>query len=104
MAFPISYEWHDLVGNLGVLLVLGTYLLAQMGRMEMRRPAYSLANASGALLILVSLIHNFNLSSFVIEIIWLLISIYGLLRWRAERAQLKSRAAEGLNRRAGSAE
>ena len=77
----MSYEWHDFLGNVGVLLILAAYLFAQMGRLDISRPAYSLANGIGALLILVSLLHNFNLSSFVIEIAWLLISIYGLLRW-----------------------
>ena len=47
----------------------------------MKRPGYSLLNGLGALLIMVSLIYNFNLSSFVIEIAWLMISAYGLWRW-----------------------
>ncbi|MEM8767829.1 MAG: hypothetical protein AAGE43_10320 [Pseudomonadota bacterium] len=79
----MTYEWHDLVGNLGVLLVLGTYLGVQMERMDVRQPAYSLANALGAVLIIVSLNFNFNLSSFIIEIAWLSISLLGLYRsWR----------------------
>jgi uncharacterized membrane protein len=82
----MTYEWHDLVGNLGVFLVLATYLLIQMGRIEISRPGYSLANAAGAVLIIVSLLHNFNLSSFIIEIAWLLISLYGLFRWLRERS------------------
>ena len=77
----MTYEWHDLIGNLGVACVLGTYLLAQMGRMEIRHPGYSSLNALGAVLIIVSLLHDFNLSSFIIEIVWLSISLYGLLRW-----------------------
>ncbi len=81
----MNYAWHDLVGNLGVLLVLGTYLFVQMGRMDLRTPAYSLANAAGAILILVSLFYDFNLSSFVIEIAWLGISLFGLLRWQRDR-------------------
>ena len=81
----MSYEWHDLVGNLGVVLVLGSYLLVQMGRLDMRRPAYSGSNALAALLIIVSLLYDFNLSSFLIEIAWFLISLYGLLRWQLER-------------------
>ncbi len=81
----MTYQWHDLVGNLGVLCVLATYLLVQMGRMDIRRPTYSAANAGGAILIIVSLLHNFNLSSFVIEIAWLTISLYGLSRWLRER-------------------
>ena len=83
----MTYEWHDLVGNGGVLLVLGTYLFVQMGRMDIRRPGYSVANALGAVLIIVSLLHDFNLSSFVIEISWLAISLYGLSRWLRERRQ-----------------
>ena len=81
------YEWHDLVGNIGVLIILGCYFAAQSGRVDIARPAYSLWNAAGALLILVSLLHNFNLSSFIIEIAWLLISLYGLFRWVKERSR-----------------
>lgn len=86
----MTYEWHDLVGNLGVFCVLATYLLVQMGRMDIRRPTYSLTNAAGAILILVSLLHDFNLSSFVIEIAWLLISLYGLIRWLRDRNRVQT--------------
>ena len=43
----MTYEWHDLVGNIGVFCVLATYLLVQMGRMDIRRPTYSATNATG---------------------------------------------------------
>lgn len=79
------YEWHDFVGNMGVVLILACYFGAQTGRMDIRLPAYSLLNGAGALLIIVSLIHNFNLSSFVIELAWLAISGYSLLRWLRTR-------------------
>ena len=72
--------------------VLATYLLVQLGRMDLRRPAYSATNATGAILILVSLLHDFNLSSFVIEIAWLLISLYGLTRWLRDRNATESSA------------
>lgn len=94
----MSYGWHDLVGNLGVMLVLGTYLLVQMGRMDLRTPAYSLANAGGAVLILVSLLYDFNLSSFVIEIVWLLISLFGLIRWQRQRSLDGSQSMEAAER------
>ena len=77
----MDYQWHDLVGNAGVAAILACYFLAQTGRMDISRPGYSLLNGLGALLIMVSLIYNFNLSSFVIEIAWLTISGYGLWRW-----------------------
>lgn len=79
----MSYGWADAVGNLGVLLVLGTYLGLQLGRLDSRRMAYSACNAAGAALLLVSLSVNFNLSSVIIEVFWLAISFVGL--WRVLR-------------------
>ena len=80
----MSYEWHDLVGNLGVVCILGTYLLLQLGRMNPGMLSFSLINGLGAMLILVSLAVDFNLSSFIIEIFWLAISVVGI--WRSLRA------------------
>jgi hypothetical protein len=76
----LSYEWHDFVGNLGVLCVLGTYLYLQLGRMHASMLSFSLINGLGAVLILVSLAIDFNLSSFIIEIAWLTISLIGVYR------------------------
>jgi hypothetical protein len=84
----VNYTWADAVGNLGVLLVLGAYLGLQLGRMEARGPGYSACNAVGAVLLLVSLTVNFNLSSVIIEIFWLAISLVGLGRyWRQRRSR-----------------
>jgi multisubunit Na+/H+ antiporter MnhB subunit len=74
----MGYEWHDFIGNIGVVLVLGTYLMLQLGRMNAQTVAYSALNGLGAIFILVSLLVDFNISSFIIEIAWLLISAMGL--------------------------
>ncbi len=74
----MGYEWHDFVGNVGVMLVLAMYLLLQLGRLDPRTLKYSLFNALGAGLILVSLAIDFNMSAFAIEAAWLLISIVGV--------------------------
>ena len=79
------YSWHDVLGIAGVILILASYLLLQMGRLDANAPAYSLSNALGSVLILISLSHNFNLSAFVIEGVWLLISLYGFTRFLARR-------------------
>lgn len=76
----MSYGWHDVLGNIGVLLVLGTYLLLQLERIAANAIPYSLVNAVGAALIIVSLTQDFNLSAFVIETAWLIISVYGVAR------------------------
>lgn len=76
----LSYDWTDFIGNVGVLLILATYLLLLLERVESRSLLYSAANAIGALLILVSLYFKFNLSAFIVEFFWLLISVVGLVR------------------------
>jgi hypothetical protein len=76
----LTYGLHDFVGNIGVLLVLLAYLLLQVEKLSLNSLMYSLLNLVGSLLIMVSLFFNFNLSSFIIEVAWLLISIYGLVR------------------------
>jgi hypothetical protein len=73
----MEYAWHDFIGNIGVVLVLGTYLLLQLGRMNAQTLAYSALNGLGAVFILVSLVVDFNMSSFIIEVAWLLISVMG---------------------------
>ncbi len=76
----LNYQWHDLIGNLGVVLIVGPYFWMQIGRISGQSPVYSLVNAVGAAFILVSLYFNFNLSAAIIEIFWLAISLMGAIR------------------------
>lgn len=75
-----GYAWHDLVGNLGVLMILGTYFALQADRIDAKSVAYSALNALGAGSITVSLLFDFNLSAFVVEAAWVAVSVYGLAR------------------------
>jgi hypothetical protein len=72
------YAWYDILGTLGVALIILTYILLQLGRLRSEQLAYSLFNALGAALILVSLYFSFNFPSFVVEFFWLLISLFGI--------------------------
>ena len=74
--------WSDMVGYVGVALVVGSYFLLQSGRVLSTSPRFALANAVGAALIIVSLVYDFNWPSFVIEIFWFAASVYGLIRNR----------------------
>ncbi len=88
----MTYSWHDLLGNIGVVLILATYLLLQLEKLSATSLLYSATNGLGALLILVSLIYQFNLSAFIIEAFWLLISIYGIVRYFSRnRSRLAAR-------------
>ena len=70
--------WYDVVGLMGVILVLSAYLLLQLQRINHQAPLYSALNTLGAGAILVSLFFDFNLSAVFIEAAWLLISLFGL--------------------------
>lgn len=76
----MDYSFYDFLGNIGVLLILVMYLSLQTDKISSRSLIYSLLNALGAFLILISLYFEFNLSAFIIEIFWLMISLYGLYK------------------------
>jgi paired small multidrug resistance pump len=76
----MNYYWHDIVGNIGAVIILVSYMLMQMGRLKNEGLWYSILNIIGSICIVLSLSMNFNLSAFVIEICWLVLSIVGLLR------------------------
>jgi len=66
-------------------MILFAYWQIQREKWGPENWAYSAVNGLGAGLILISLMVNFNLSAFIIEICWLLISIYGLFRVFSKR-------------------
>ncbi len=74
----MQYTFYDFVGNIGTLIIIGTYLLLQFGKIKSETLRYSLLNATGAGLILISLVHSFNFSAFIVEFFWLLISLFGI--------------------------
>jgi hypothetical protein len=76
----LDYNWFDLVGNIGVLLMVVAYLLLQLEKLSSSAVSYLLLNAVGAILVMVSLMFRFNLSAFFMEAFWLLISLYGLAK------------------------
>ena len=76
----MDYNWFDLVGNIGVLLMVVAYLLLQLEKLSSSAVSYLLLNAVGAILVMVSLMFRFNLSAFFMEAFWLLISLYGLAK------------------------
>lgn len=76
----LNYSWYDLAGNVGVGLIIGSYLLLQLNRWHSRQLRYSLVNALGALLVILSLFFDFNLSAFLVEFFWLLVSLLGVAK------------------------
>jgi hypothetical protein len=68
----------DLVGMVGVILVVAAYFFLMAGHWKVEKMLFSLTNLGGALCILFSLFFHWNLASVVIELIWVVISCYKL--------------------------
>jgi hypothetical protein len=77
----MNYGLLDFVGNVGVVVLMVTYLLLQLNRLRSDDLSYSLLNAIGAALIVLSLLVNFNLSALLMEVFWVLISFVGIYRY-----------------------
>jgi len=75
------YSVYDIIGNLGVILIVGSYLLLQINRITSTSLSYSIMNLLGASFVLLSLIQNFNLSAFIIELFWIGISLIGIVNY-----------------------
>jgi paired small multidrug resistance pump len=75
-----AFAWYDGVGIAGTLMVLVAFFLLQSGRLSGSSLAYQLLNLFGAGGVLVSLLGTFNPAVFVLELTWVLISAYGILR------------------------
>lgn len=71
---------YDLLGVFGSLMIIAAYFATQRGWVEASDWRFPLANLLGAGLILASLMVAWNLAAFVMEMFWIAISIYGLVR------------------------
>jgi predicted membrane protein len=74
----LQIQWPTIVGIIGTLIVLLAFFLLQARKLHGNGAVYQLLNAIGAAAIIVSLCYQFNLASMLLEIVWLLISLYGL--------------------------
>jgi multidrug transporter EmrE-like cation transporter len=90
----MSYGLLDLVGNIGVVILIVTFLMLQLNKIPSDGLAYSVLNAVGASLIVVSLLFDFNLSALLMEVFWVLISFVGIYRYFRLKA-LRSETLDG---------
>ena len=77
----------NIIGMLGTSMVVGTYFLLQLNKLDAKGLAYNSWNLVGAILLLISLLIHFNLASFVIELFWIAASLVGLYNYWKRRKQ-----------------
>ena len=77
------FQW---LGFAGMVFIVWAYLILQMGKHTINSLHYQLLNLIGAVLLLISLFVHFNLGSFLIEVFWIGITVYGLYKiWREKK-------------------
>ena len=76
----------DLIGFVGVALLIGTYALLQFDKIDPKGFWYSFNNMMVAILVTVSLVYTPNLASLVIEFFWFIISAYGIYMYFRRKA------------------
>jgi hypothetical protein len=74
-----SYDIYEFIGNIGVIILIGTYFLHTMDKIK--NPInYSILNIISAIFLLINLTVHVNLSAIIIEIFWILISLIGIIK------------------------
>jgi len=73
-------QFSDVIGLLGVAIILITYFLLQPNRLQLEQMLYSLLNLFGVILIFISLLFDWNLAAFIIKVSWILICLYGIYK------------------------
>jgi hypothetical protein len=71
----------DLIGFTGVALLIITYAMLQLDKIDPKGFWYSFNNLIVAILVTVSLVYTMNIASMVIEVFWFLISVYGIVMY-----------------------
>jgi|TARA_B100000073_G_scaffold346775_1_gene359067 hypothetical protein len=75
----------EIIGFTGVALLIITYALLQLERIDPKGFWYSFNNLVVAILVTVSLVYTPNLPSLVIEFFWFIISAYGIYMYFKRR-------------------
>jgi len=85
MVNPVADLFFNGIGFAGLGLFLWAYAMINLGYWQASEWRTHLPNLVGAIFIVISLTHNWNLPVFLLECCWATISIYGL--WKSRRAQ-----------------
>ena len=82
----MELQWHQWCGILGAMCVVVAYLLLQVTRLSGNGLPYLLLNLLGALGIVASLYGSFSLPVLIMQLAWIAISVFGIVRALGNRA------------------
>ncbi|MCS5710171.1 CBU_0592 family membrane protein [Candidatus Berkiella aquae] len=73
-------QMANLIGIIGVIVLVLAYYLLQSNRLSSKSISYSLMNVIGASFILYSLILDWNTPAVIMESVWIVISLAALFK------------------------
>lgn len=74
----LEIDLYDVIGIIGAICLLFSYMLFQSDNISIFK--FSYLNIIGSSFIIINLCFKWNISSFLIEFGWLIISIYGVIK------------------------
>jgi Na+-translocating ferredoxin:NAD+ oxidoreductase RnfD subunit len=78
--FSMVIDLFTLIGVVGTAVVVTAYFATQQRWIAAEDWQFPLANLIGSIMMLISLITAWNLPAALIEVFWIAISVYGLVR------------------------
>ena len=91
----MTFFWYDWAGYLGVALVLLAYFLLQAHKLAGHGLVYQLMNVLGAIGVILSLSFSagpINWPAFLMQVAWIVIGVYGMVRGAARRREARERS------------
>ncbi|MBN2963854.1 hypothetical protein JWV37_03590 [Sulfurospirillum sp. T05] len=76
------FQW---IGFFGMACVVYAYFLIQAEKVHKSDKLYQWLNLIGAILLIISLLVHFNLGSFLIEVFWIGITVYGMVKSKKKK-------------------
>lgn len=73
-------DLYQISGFIGAIISILIYAALQFNIVKAESITFSFYNLFGSILIAISLIKYFNIGTFIVEIFWISISLYGLVK------------------------
>ena len=82
-----ALDIYQIIGFIGMVFIVYAYFLLQIGKYDSKSLEFQYINLVGAILLLISLFVHFNLGSFIIEVFWIIITLYGIYKNYKEKKE-----------------
>ena len=86
----MDLQWHQWCGIVGAFLVVLAYFLLQVTRFSGAGLPYLLLNLFGAIGMAVSLYGAFSMPVLIMQLAWIAISLFGIVRTLGARGRARS--------------